>query len=297
MNKLKFSLLLLAAATISCSGKESGTTDSATASFSASPEETEAVEAIETEEAVQAVDPKHTALLSAYPDQVKEIRDNKVIMASGAELVFDDGKSKDFKGRLDDSDIEDMFFDVYALPDPEPAYQFDPGRSRSDELFKNMYGRSAAEVQKKLVGVDWFGQRVMFTSVNGAADSLRAVAKELAQYPELKPYLKSSGTFYWRQVRGAKRMSAHSYGIAFDIGVDKSDYWLWKSGSNDESKKVKYANRIPRQIVDIFQKHGFIWGGAWYHFDTMHFEFRPELLKYAELMENQPKPTEPKPTE
>jgi len=22
----------------------------------------------------------------------------------------------------------------------------------------------------------------------------------------------------------------------------------------------------------------FIWGGRWYHFDTMHFEYRPELL-------------------
>ncbi|MDP3291618.1 MAG: M15 family metallopeptidase, partial [Sulfuricurvum sp.] len=24
--------------------------------------------------------------------------------------------------------------------------------------------------------------------------------------------------------------------------------------------------------------HGFIWGGRWYHYDTMHFEYRPELL-------------------
>jgi hypothetical protein len=24
--------------------------------------------------------------------------------------------------------------------------------------------------------------------------------------------------------------------------------------------------------------HGFIWGGYWYHYDTMHFEYRPELL-------------------
>ena len=78
-------------------------------------------------------------------------------------------------------------------------------------------------------------------------------------------------------------MSAHSYGIAFDIAVDKSDYWLWKSKNNNELAKVKYANRIPLKLVEIFQRHGFIWGGAWYHFDTMHFEFRPEILRYAEL--------------
>jgi hypothetical protein len=35
---------------------------------------------------------------------------------------------------------------------------------------------------------------------------------------------------------------------------------------------------MPYEIVDIFEKQGFIWGGKWYHFDTMHFEYRPELL-------------------
>ncbi len=32
------------------------------------------------------------------------------------------------------------------------------------------------------------------------------------------------------------------------------------------------------EIVRIFEKHGFIWGGRWYHYDTMHFEYRPELV-------------------
>ncbi len=36
------------------------------------------------------------------------------------------------------------------------------------------------------------------------------------------------------------------------------------------------------QIVRIFEKHGFIWNGYWYHFDTMHFEYRPELLGVVE---------------
>jgi hypothetical protein len=37
-------------------------------------------------------------------------------------------------------------------------------------------------------------------------------------------------------------------------------------------------NRIPWEIVEVFEKHGFISGGKWYHYDTMHFEYRPELL-------------------
>ena len=41
---------------------------------------------------------------------------------------------------------------------------------------------------------------------------------------------------------------------------------------------IKYANRIPLEIIRVFEKHGFIWGGRWYHYDTMHFEYRPEFL-------------------
>ena len=37
-------------------------------------------------------------------------------------------------------------------------------------------------------------------------------------------------------------------------------------------------DRIPKEIVDVFEKYGFIWGGRWYHYDTMHFEYRPEFL-------------------
>jgi len=31
-------------------------------------------------------------------------------------------------------------------------------------------------------------------------------------------------------------------------------------------------------ILFLFEKYGFIWGGKWFHYDTMHFEYRPELL-------------------
>jgi hypothetical protein len=35
------------------------------------------------------------------------------------------------------------------------------------------------------------------------------------------------------------------------------------------------------EIVEIFERHGFIWGGKWYHFDTFHFEYRPEIIALA----------------
>jgi D-alanyl-D-alanine carboxypeptidase len=56
--------------------------------------------------------------------------------------------------------------------------------------------------------------------------------------------------------------------------LNSSDYWLW-SGTTGT---IPYKNGMPREIVDIFERHGFIWGGKWYHYDTMHFEYRPELF-------------------
>ena len=44
---------------------------------------------------------------------------------------------------------------------------------------------------------------------------------------------------------------------------------------------VTYKNDIPWETVRIFEAHGFIWGGKWYHSDTMHFEYRPELIGAA----------------
>lgn len=248
--------------------------------------------------ASQSIDPKAAnaaptdfeaakkALIEAYPDFIVKIENNTVYFKDGSTLPYDDKKVKDFNTLLDEGDIEDMFFVPYDSSVTPPPYLSDPGRSRSEQLYKKMYGSSSSAVQRNLVSVPWFGKNVKFTKVNGAAEALKAVQAEIAKYPDLKKYIESSGTFYWRPVRGAKRLSAHSYGIAFDIAVKHSDYWLWNSKSKNELDMVPYKNKFPKKIVEIFEKHGFIWGGNWYHYDTMHFEYRPELLKYAKYAKN-----------
>lgn len=222
-------------------------------------------------------------LINAYPNFIDRYEDGYVFLQDGTRLLFDDGKNKSFIETLDNSDIEDMFACPYSKDISIPSYLYDAGRSRNEALFKKMYGNSASQVAKELVNVDWFGQKILFTTVNNANVHLEAVRDEIARYPYLKKYVLKASTFYWRKVRGANRQSAHSYGIAIDINVTYSDYWLWKShGNNDELAIIQYVNRIPLEVVDIFERHGFIWGGRWYHFDTMHFEFRPELNPISE---------------
>ena len=42
----------------------------------------------------------------------------------------------------------------------------------------------------------------------------------------------------------------------------------------------------PERVVEIFERHGFVWGGKWGYFDTIHFEYRPEILIYNRLLED-----------
>ena len=73
--------------------------------------------------------------------------------------------------------------------------------------------------------------------------------------------------------------SAHGFGIAIDIAAAHSHYWLRTKPGAVAISLIKM--RFPGEIVCIFEAHGFIWGGKWYHYDTMHFEYRHELVGAA----------------
>jgi len=88
----------------------------------------------------------------------------------------------------------------------------------------------------------------------------------------------------WRVIAGTSRRSNHSYGIAVDLLPrdlrGRLTYWRW----NDSNPRRNIAiNRQtyympPQAVIDIFEEYGFIWGGNWALIDTMHFEYRPEIL-------------------
>jgi hypothetical protein len=43
---------------------------------------------------------------------------------------------------------------------------------------------------------------------------------------------------------------------------------------------VPYSKRLhpPEAVIKAFETFGFVWGGKWLFYDTMHFEYRPEIL-------------------
>lgn len=225
------------------------------------------------------------ALLAAYPQQLCGARTAALLWCDGTEMVWDDGRSKSPTERLAAADLEDQFALFYPagpkFPAPPPV-DFDSGRSRHEPFFRKMYGTTRGEVEKNLTALLWpFGARptnLQVTRINGVDQRLRRVIDELQSLPApLQEILaEPAGGYFWRPIAGTDRLSLHSFGIAVDLGGRFADYWRWDA--QKDGGRFPWRNRIPWEIVEIFERHGFIWGGKWYHYDSMHFEYRPELL-------------------
>jgi D-alanyl-D-alanine carboxypeptidase len=223
-------------------------------------------------------------LKAAYPEAGLVVAGNYLVVRGGRRIVIDDGRSKSHQDKLRNADIEDMLSQIYpigACVTGKPPRNFDPGRIRNDAFFRAVYGSTKRDAAARLVSVNWFGSRVRFTRTARADRALMTVAAELERLPvRFRRYLvPSAGTFNWRNIAGTRRLSAHSFGAAIDINVKQANYWRWSGG--EPGNVAAYHSRIPHEIVEAFERHGFIWGGRWYHYDTMHFEYRPELIAIA----------------
>jgi peptidoglycan LD-endopeptidase CwlK len=228
-------------------------------------------------------------LLEAYSDFLEADDGNSIRWKDGTKMVFDDGKAKpNYETMLDQASLKDQMSACYPkeMPDSKSfPINYDPGRARHEPFFHKMYGSTSDEVRQKLVPVIWLPknirQTILVTTINGIDKKISAISEELDKLPpEYMRYLSNpGGTFNWRVIAGTNRRSTHSFGMTIDINVKSSDYWRYNKP--DKTGRYVYKNRIPLEIVEVFEKQGFIWGGKWYHFDTMHFEYRPELLKDA----------------
>ena len=223
--------------------------------------------------------PAPLACLARYYAITPEQQDGQWFgrLPDGTRVPYADGRAKTFDEKLNAPDIEDMFSIRYrpGAIRPVTVPDDDPGRIRVEEMFAATYGQTRAAVD--VVPVDFLGRTL---SVNRRrADAFRAVAARLQHLRDTDPMLgaylrRFAGTFVWRKIAGTNRQSAHSYGVSIDLDTSVSAYWRWQR----PPAPLRWRNQIPQAIVDAFEAEGFIWGGRWFHYDTMHFEYRPELL-------------------
>lgn len=88
------------------------------------------------------------------------------------------------------------------------------------------------------------------------SETLKAI-NDAGKWSKLVSY---GGGFNFRPIRGGSSVSLHAWGIAWDF--DPENNGLGKAGTMD------------KRVVEIFERHGFFWGGKFRsRKDPMHFQF------------------------
>lgn len=244
------------------------------------------------------------AIAAAYPDAIASASGDAIVWRDGATMALGDIRPADKVATIIESaSLGEQFLFVYPLAawSAEKLPAEDPGRMRNRDFFIKMYGDCRRnEVQRKLRSVIWLPktapQRLQVTTVNGIDRLIEKISGEIeALPPDIRSAAaRSAGTFSCRTVAGSGQLSMHAYGAAIDLSTAAGPYWRW-SGM---SPRVRAHNRVPQEVIDVFERHGFIWGGKWLHVDVPHFEYRPELIAYAKrraAASREPAPSPPVP--
>ncbi len=149
-------------------------------------------------------------------------------------------------------------------------------------------GATRAGAEKNLVTAQLFGRTVsVHRRIAEAVERVHAAVAEAAKADaETAAFLAgigSVGGYNWREIRGTARRSYHSWGLAIDVQPrrleNKATFWEWERNRNEDWMLVPLERRWmpPRAVIAAFEREGFTWGGKWDFYDTMHFEYRPEL--------------------
>jgi len=164
------------------------------------------------------------------------------------------------------------------------------------DFWESLFGTTEKQVRKHCAEGRFLGHFVFLNNV--CLGPLAAVERKILQAaaadPAVKAYLDQLDIVYSFQRRHTKgydhNVSLHSFGLALDL-VPKSYegkqvFWRWSRVFNrDAWHRIPLEKRWspPQAVIDAFEAHGFIWGGKWAHFDTIHFEYRPEIIAASGL--------------
>ena len=235
------------------------------------------------------------AFAKAYPEKIGDVEfiDNDwTMMVNGKRFYF-------AKGRFLPEELreqwEDFYpYDFYAYPwTGTPAQRraefnnpvYSTGSSfLSETLYLSPTEDDSWELQEKysFLGVKMLVHTDIKPLLDLVAEGIRVAAQSDPSVNEWIAELRTSPPTFgwnWRAIANTNRRSNHSYGIAIDLLPvnlrGRYTYWQWDA-SDTVSRDTYYMP--PEIVIEAFQNYGFIWGGDWDLIDTMHFEYRPEIL-------------------
>lgn len=130
------------------------------------------------------------------------------------------------------------------------------------EVFGEPGGPKASAGRAKLpapIKVGWQNASVTVVACHVLAEPIfEAVFSEihrLGLWGLLKTF---DGIYNDRATRAGRKKSTHAWGIAVDL--------------NASTNRMGTKGDMDERIVEIFEKHGFVWGGGFSNPDPMHFQ-------------------------
>jgi len=248
------------------------------------------------------------ALAQAYPNQIESVE-----FRSDEWAIFMRDKWYYYAGGriLPENQLENVAnFRTYQFygypkelppwkgPNPEEIARFSNWTSarnqsqvrRSNFFLDDLWQASTrAETESRLVRITFLGRatrvhRLIREKVALVEAQILSAAKEDVTVQTWINNISSLEAYTWRNIADTQSRSYHSYGLAIDILPRnlgrRQTYWLWTSHHKKDWWNVPYSERYhpPDAVIKAFEDHGFVWGGKWPLFDTMHFEYRPEIL-------------------
>jgi hypothetical protein len=249
------------------------------------------------------------ALMAAYPDEVSDrtfLRGDWSVQVGGEIIYWAGGKllpeeDLELSGRFSPHPFYSYSGD-YEPPIPEYTKaekeriiralderdENPPVRNpRFFDLIYNIRDQESAWEQMRSISFLGFRMTVHREIAGKLARIEGALLPLMDSDATLRDYvasLESGAGYSWREIAGTESRSNHSYGIAVDFTPrdygGKDAYWLWSRDFNGEWFTQGWSRRYrpPESFVRAFEAEGFVWGGKWFLFDSIHFEYRPEIL-------------------
>ncbi len=254
-----------------------------------------------TQEKIQVL----SIIASYYPTLLSDIEwseDDIVFTIGGEQLWFRKAKFLSSSERFNSQEYSrilypyrtESIYDVFEAI-PPPRVNFSATYRRSSALQIALVGGTPSQIEPLIQEFTILGKTVRLHALAGiaaqeASDEIMTLAQQDDDIARFIDELETISGYYNRTVRNSSNISMHAFGIALDFIPNsfkgKAAYWQWARDQRPDTWDTLGLDErwlIPEKIVSILQNKGFIWGGKWSHYDTMHFEYRPELIEYARL--------------
>jgi hypothetical protein len=247
------------------------------------------------------------AFEAAYPDlaDVPNPLEGPAIVVGGTSFSWAEGRLLPFENRKQWTDYAPQSFYEYPKETPDVASWTAEELSRAEArladrvatnlkrdpgFFDALWGihnrgtADAAQRKIQFLGLPVSVHRLLIeplARVQGRLEVARVADPSLDAF--LKTLVRLEG-YNWRDIAGTQSRSNHAYGTALDIVPrtygSKNPYWLWVAQDGDGWYRQAWKQRWQPHpaLVKAFEDEGFVWGGKWLLFDTIHFEYRPEIL-------------------